>query len=135
MLTRHSSVFQIIPWNWSHLNNRKVQGKKFFWHLILHSYLCKALCKFSPKSRSINVFPKQILESKALGQSIQARKELFCHVIVKNYLCNFSWKFLIKIESTWRHEIKEQALQLTLLYHGRNFRSSHHRCCIWKLFL
>ena len=31
---------------------------------------------------------------------------------VKNYLCNVSRKFLIKIGSTWRDEIKEQAPQL-----------------------
>ena len=33
LLTRHSSVFQIIPLNWKHLNNPKVQGKKVFWHV------------------------------------------------------------------------------------------------------
>ena len=33
LLTRHSSVFQIIPLNWKHLTNRKVQGKKVFWHV------------------------------------------------------------------------------------------------------
>ena len=30
-------------------------------------------------------------------------------MVVKNYLCNVLCKFLIKIESTWRWEIKEQA--------------------------
>ena len=44
-------------------------------------------------------------------------------------------KVFIKIESTWRHEIKEQAPQLTLLYHGRTVTSSHPRYCIRKLFL
>ena len=39
---------------------------------------------------------------------------------------------MIKIESTWRCKIKEQAPQLTLLYRGR---SSHRRCCIRKVFL
>ena len=48
----HSSVFQIITWNWKHLINRKVQGKKVFWHVILHSYLCNALCKFFIKIES-----------------------------------------------------------------------------------
>ena len=122
---------QIIPWNWEHLINRKVQEKKIFWHVILHIVTCATLCvSFLSKSEAINVFPKHILKSKARDQSIQARKKLFCHVIVKNYLCNVSWKFLIKIESTWRREIKEQAPQLTLLYRGRTVRSSH-----WKLFL
>ena len=46
-------------------------------------------------------------------------KELFWNV-----LC----KFLIKIESTWRSEVKEQASQLTLLYCGEAVRSSHWRC-------
>ena len=50
---------------------------------------------------------------------------MFCHLIVKNYLCNVLCKSLIKIESMWRREIKEQAPQLTLLYCGRTVRSSH----------
>ena len=45
LLTRHSSVFQIVPWNRKYLTNLKVQGKKAFWHVILHSYLCISLCK------------------------------------------------------------------------------------------
>ena len=59
---------------------------------------------------------------------------MFCHVIVKNYLCNILCKFFIKIkiESTWRREIKEQTPQLTLLL---TVRSSHRRCSIKKLFL
>ena len=94
------------------------------------------LCvSFSSKLKVINVFQKHIMKSKARDQSIQARKKLFCHVIVKNYLCNVLWKILIKIESTWRREIKEQAPQLTLLYRGRTVRSSHRRCCVRKLFL
>ena len=68
-------------------------------------------------------------------QSIQATKKLFCHVIVKKYLCNVSRKLLIKIERTWRREIKEQSHQLTLLYRDGSVRSSHRRCCIGKLFL
>ena len=127
-------VFQIIPWDWKHLTNRKVQGKKVFWHVILHT--CATLCvSFSSKSQIMNVVPKHILKPKARDQSNQARKKLICHVIVKNYLSNVSWKFLIKIESTRRREIKKQAPQLTLLYRGRTVRSSHRRCCIRKLFL
>ena len=97
LLTRHSSVFQIIPWNWKHLTNRKVQrGRKSFdtWCYIV---TCAMLCvSFSSKSKAINVFPKHILESKAHEQSIQASKKLFYHVIVRNYLCNVSWQFLVK---------------------------------------
>ena len=102
------------------------------WYYIV---TCATLCKsFSWKTKAI-IFPKHILKSKARKQSNQARKKLFCHVILKNYLSNVSWKFLIKIESTWRGEIKEQAPQLTLLYCSRTVRSSHLRCCIRKLFL
>ena len=60
---------------------------------------------------------------------------MFCHVVVKNYLCNVLCKFLIKIESTWRREIKEQTLQMTLLYCGRTARSNHRRCSIKKVVL
>ena len=113
----------------------KCKGRKSF-DTCYYIVICATLCvSFSSKLKAINVFPKHILKSKARDQSIQARKKLFCHVIVKNYLCNVSWKFLIKIESTWRREIKEQAPQLTLLYRGRTVRSSHWRCCIRKLFL
>ena len=131
MLTRHSSVFQIIPWNWKHLTNRKVQGKKVFWHVILQS--CAFVC-FSSKSKAINIFPKHILKLKARDLSIQAKKKLFCHVIVRNYLCNVSWKFLIKIKIRCKREIKEQEPQLTLLYRGRTVRSSHRRCFIRRVF-
>ena len=97
---------------------------------------CAMLCvSFSSRSEAIIVFSKHILKSKTRGQSIQANKKLFYHVIVKNYLSNISIRFLIKTESTWRREIKEQAPQLTLLYRGRTVRSSHRRCCIRKLFI
>ena len=112
----------------------KCKGRKSFgtWYYIV---TCATLCvSFSSKPKAINVFPKHILKLKARDQSIQARKKLFCHVIVKNYLGNVSRKFLIKIESTWRYEIKEQAPQLILLYRGRTVRGSHRRCSI-KLFL
>ena len=114
---------------------QKGRGRKSFdtWYYIV---TCAMLClSFWSKSKAINVFPKHILKSKACDQSNQARKKLICHVIVKNYLSNVSWKFLIKIESTRRREIKKQAPQLTLLYRGRTVRSSHRRCCIRKLFL
>ena len=105
-LIRHASVFQIIPWNWKHLTNLKVQEKKVFWHLIV---ICATHCvSFSSKSKAINVFLKHILKSKTRNQSIQARKKLFCHVIVKNYLCNVSRKFLIKIESMWGAKSKSR---------------------------
>ena len=94
------------------------------------------LCvSFYSNSKATNVFPKHILKSKARDQSIQARKKLFCHAIIKNHSCNVSCEFLIKIESTWRREIKEKTLQLTSPYYGRTVTSSHRRYCIRKLFL
>ena len=44
-------------------------------------------------------------------------------------------KFLIKVESTCRREIKEQTLQLTSLYCGRTVKSSRRNCSVKKLFL
>ena len=54
---------------------------------------------------------------------------------MKNYLRNVLYKFLIKTESTWRCDIKEQTPGLTLLHCGRTVRSSHRRCSIKKLLL
>ena len=110
----------------------KCRGRKSFdtWYYIV---TCATLCvSFSSKPKAINVFPKHILKLKARDQSIQAKKKLFCRGIVKKYLSNVPCKFFIKIKSTWR---PEQALLLTLLYHGRTVRSSHCRCCVRKLFL
>ena len=93
------------------------------------------LCvKFSTKSKATNVFPKHILKSKACDQSIQTRKKLLCHVIVKNYFCNVLCKVFIKLKNKWRCQIKEQILQLTLLYCGSTVKSSHQSSSI-KLFL
>ena len=92
-------LFQIISWNWKHLINFKAQAKKVFWHMMLHTCLCNALCRFSSKLKATNFFPKHILKLKAHDQSIQARKKLFCRVIVNNYLCNVLCKFLIKMEA------------------------------------
>ena len=132
---QHLLFSKIIPWIRKHLTNCKVHWKKVFWHMILHSFLCNALCKFSSKPKAINVFPKHILKSKAHDKVTQARKKMICHVILKNYLNNVLWKFLIKIESTWRLEIKEQLPQLALLCHVRTVRSRHWWYCIRKLFL
>ena len=56
-------------------------------------------------------------------------------MILKNYLSNSLCNFLIKIESTWRREIKVTTPQVTLLYYGRTARSIHRRCTIKKLLL
>ena len=113
----------------------KCRERKSF-HKWYYLVTCATFCvSFSSKSKAIYIFPKLILKPKAHDQSIQARKKLFCHVIVNNYLYNVSLKFLIKIESTWRREIKEQALQLTLRCRGRTFGSSHWRCYVRNLFL
>ena len=114
MLTRPSSIFQIITWNWKHLTN-----------VILHSYLGNALCTFFIKIEGSWCFSNKFWNQRHVTNQFTQR----------NCFVNASWKFLIKIESRWRREIKEQAPQLTLLYHGRTVRSSHRRCCISKLFL
>ena len=130
MLTRRSSVFQIIP----EIRNTWSIGNSFdTWHYaVIWAPLCVS---FWSKSKETNVFPKHILKSKAHDQStqawnymIQASKKLFCHVIGNNYLRKVLRKFLINIESTWRREIKEQTPELTLLHFGRTVRSSHRRC-------
>ena len=113
----------------------KCRRRKTFdtWYYIV---ICATLCvSFSSKSEATDVFPKHILNSQALYQSIQACKKLFCHVIEENYLCHVLCTFLIKIESTWRCEIKEQSPQLTLLCCGRNVRSSHWKCSMKNLLL
>ena len=102
-----------------------------FWHIILHSYFATLCVSFSSKSKASNVFPKNILKSKAHDKSIQARKKIFCHLIVKTYLCNVLRKVLIKIESTWRREIKEQAPQLTLLFCGRTVKKHLRTAAFW----
>ena len=127
-LTRHSSVFQIISWNWKHLTNHKVQAKKVFWHVMLHSYLRNALCKFL-----IKMFFQIIFWNRK--HVINKSKQLFGHMIVKNFFSNVLRKFLIKIEGTCKRKNKEQTPQLTLLYCGRTVRSSNRRCSIRKLFL
>ena len=129
-------AFFTFPYHILKLINRKAQEKNVFWYVILLCYLCSVLCKFlSSKSKATNVFPKHILKSRARDKSIQARKKLFYHVTVKNYLCNVLCKFLIRFESSWTREIKEQTPQLTLLSCGRTVRRSHQRFSIKKLFL
>ena len=132
---RHSSVSQIISWNWKHLINHKC---RVLTHYILYSYLCNTLCKLFIKIESnYNDFPKYILKLKAHDKSIEARKKLYCHVTVSNYLCNALWMFLIKIArgGARRGDFKEQAPQLTLRHCGRTVRSSHLRWSIKKAVL
>ena len=117
---------------WSTANCRRRKSFDTRYYIVLSAMLCVS---FSSKLKATNVFLKHILKPKPLDQSIQARKKLFCHVIVKNYLCNFSCEFLIKIETTWRHKVKEQLAQLALQYCGRAVRGSHRSCSKRKLFL
>ena len=140
-LMQYFCLHGMLPFSKSYLEiestwpTAKCRGRKSF-DTWCYTVICATLCvSFSLKLEAINVFPKRILESKARDQPIEVSKKLFYHVIVKNYLCNFSWRFLIKIESTWRREIKEQAHQLTLFYPDRTVRSSHRRCCIKELSL
>ena len=106
-----------------------------FWHVILDNYLCNALCKFFAKIESNWCFSKTYSEIESTWSIKSSKEEIVWPRDGKNYSNNVSWKFLIKIESTWRREVKEQTPRLTLLYHGRTVRSSHRRCCIRKLFL
>ena len=130
MLTRHSSVFQIISRKCKHLTNRKVQEGKVFWHVIV-VVICATLCvSFSSKSKATSVIPKRILKSKARNQSIQARKKLLCQVEVKNYLHSVLRRFLIKTKSTWRREIKEQTPQLNFLCSDMTVENSYRRSSI-----
>ena len=77
-------------------------------------------------------FSKTFWNSKHMhDQSIQSRQTLFCHVIVNSYLCNVLCKILI-IMRNQRAKIKEQTPQLTLLYQGRIFGSSHWSCSVKK---
>ena len=96
---------KIIPWNWKHLTNHKVKGKKVFWQVILNSS-CATLCvSFSLKSKAINVFPKHILKLQACDQSNQARKKLVCHMIVRNYLSILVFKVKesqLSLKMDWR---------------------------------
>ena len=131
MLTRHSSVFQIIPWNWKHLANHKVQGRKVFWHVTLHSYLCNSLCKFFIKIK-LKCFSKTYSRIESTW-SINASKEEI--ILLRDSKELFVQRFLKVFDQNWKREIKEEAPQLTLLYRGRAVRSSHRRCRIRKLFL
>ena len=130
MLTRHSSVFQIIPWNWKHLTKRKVRGKRVFWHVILHSYLCNALYKFFIKIKS-NCFSKTYSEIERTWPINSSKENI---VLSRDSKELFVQRIAKVSESTWIREIKEQAPQVTLMYRGRTIRSSHQRCCIKKLF-
>ena len=93
------------------------------------------LCKFFLKIESNYWFSKTYPEIENMRPIKSSKQKLVLSRDSKNYLSNVSWKILIKIERTWRREIKEQAPQLTLLYHCRTVRSSHRRCCIRKQFL
>ena len=119
---------------WKAPDQTQSAGKKVFWQMILHSYLCNTLLRFSSKSKAINVFPKHSeIESTWSIKSSKEKIVLSCDS--KNYLSNVWWKFLIKIESMWRRKIKEQTPQLTSLYRGTTIKSSHQRCCIRKQLL
>ena len=114
-----SSIFQIIFWNWKVLINCIIQATKVFWHLILHSYLCNVLYKFSSKLKATDILSKIYSEIEIRWSIKTSKEKLSCYMIVKNYLCNILCKFLIKVESTWRCEIKEQTPLLTLLHFAR----------------
>ena len=127
MLTRHSSAFQIIPWNWKILINRKVQENKVFWHIILHSSLRSA---FFIKIES-NCFSKTYSEIESTWSINSSKEEIVLSRDIKYYLCNVSCEFL----KARRGAKLEQTPQLSLLYYGRAVRYNHRRCSIRKLFI
>ena len=96
LLIRHSSVFQIIFWNWNTWSTVKCRLRNSFdtWYYI---GTCATFCaSFSSKSKATNIFGKHILKLKARDQSNQAMKLLLCHVIIKNYMWYFCVSFWSK---------------------------------------
>ena len=99
MLTRHSSIFQIMSWNWKHLIKRKV-----FWHLILHSYLCNALYKFLitiEKSLCFSKAYSEIESTRSINWDMEfydsCKQKWFCQV---NYLYNVNRKH-VEARNQW----------------------------------
>ena len=133
MLLMQYFFFQIIPWYWKHLTNCKVQGKKFFWHMILHSYLCHTLCNFLIKIKSNSCFSKTYSEIERMW-SINSSKEI---VLSRDSKELFVQRFMKVFGQNWKHvhKIKEQPPQLNLLYRDRTVKSKHWRSCKRKLFL
>ena len=127
MLTRHSSVFQIISWNPSTAKCRQRKSSDTLYYFAICATLCVS---FSSKPKPTNVFAKHI--RKHVINQFKQRRNCFVTRSKELFVQRFVCKFLIKFESTSRREIKEQTLQLTLLYCGRTVRSSHRRFSIKK---
>ena len=113
----------------------KVQGKKVFWHVILHSYLCNALRKFFVKVESNWCFSKIYSEIKSTWPINSRKEEIVLSCDSKELFVHRFVKVFDQNQIHVGREIKEQAPQLTLLYRNRAVRSSHRRCCMRKLFL
>ena len=124
LLTWLSSVFQVIFWNWKHLINCKMQGKKIFWYTILHSCLCNILCKLFLKIES-KCFSETYSEIESMWSVKTNKKEIVCHMKISNYLWNILCQFLIWVETIWWHKIKWQGSMLTLLYCWRTVSMVH----------
>ena len=133
LMARYPSLFQIISQNWKHLINGKTQAEiLLLTRDIKQLFVQRFMYVFHQNWKQLffqNIFwnRKHVIN--------QARKKVFCHLIVKNYLCNVLCKLLIKIERTWRREIKEQAPTLTLLYCGRTPRRRRWSALWKKMFL
>ena len=99
LLTWHSSVFQIIIWNWNTWSTAKCKLRNSFdmwYYLVICTTFCASFSsKSKAKSKATNVFAKHILKLKARDQSNQAMK-MFYRVIIKNYMWFILCKFLIK---------------------------------------
>ena len=134
MLTRHSSVFQVIPWNWECLVNRKVQGKKACWHVILNSYLRNALSKFFYKNRKDLMLFENIFWNRSTWPINSSKEE----ILLRDSKELFVQRFVKVFDQNWK-QVEPQNLrtgtQLNLLHRGETVRSSHWKCRIRKPFL
>ena len=128
MLTRHSSAFQIIPWNWKLLINRKVQENKVFWHIILHSSLRSA---FFIKIES-NCFSKTYSEIERTLSINSSKEEM---VLLRDSKKLFVLRFVWVFDQNRKHVEAWNQRTDTLTDFGSTVRSSHWKCSIRQLFL
>ena len=75
------------------------------------------------------------MQSKKVFWHVINKKEIILPRDTKELLVQLLCKVLIKIESMWMRQIKEQTTQLTMLFRERTVRSNHWRCSLKKMFL
>ena len=111
LLTWLSSVFQVIFWNWKHLINCKMQGKKIFWYTILHSSLCNILCKLFLKIES-KYFSETYSEIESTWSIAKCRERKFFDTQYYIVLCaTFCVSFSSKLKANifLKHILKLKA--------------------------